>query len=257
MAQARPLQMAPPAQSSPAPAPQVGTKRPATEGEQRAAKRRQELIADDARRLLQTDIHRPFSNLEDAIERLLPYHLLGAEDGGAADLDETSDHAGAGLLAGRDDAWRDIVLDRTRALAKQSEALDARLAELEEKHSDPLGVMPEDRVIIDRFLFADAKRKFDEEAKKHQPVAPPAPPAASAVRPSAAVRPTGPSTALRPAGNRPTGTPGRPVGMPGIGIGGATPLNMQIMAMLQAQAQNQQNAQVRGFCTASAAVVHA
>lgn len=37
--------------------------------------RQQELLADDARRIRNPDINRPFSSTRDAVDRLLPYHV--------------------------------------------------------------------------------------------------------------------------------------------------------------------------------------
>jgi hypothetical protein len=46
-----------------------------TPGEARAHKRQLELLNEDAKRLCTVDIHTPFRSLQDALDRLLPFHV--------------------------------------------------------------------------------------------------------------------------------------------------------------------------------------
>jgi hypothetical protein len=45
---------------------------------------------EDARRAAKPDVATPFASLEDAVSRLLPYHVFGTEEGDEADVDEAS-----------------------------------------------------------------------------------------------------------------------------------------------------------------------
>ncbi len=48
---------------------------PATDAENRAHKRQLDMLADDCKRICTTDLSHPFKNLQDAVDRLLPYHV--------------------------------------------------------------------------------------------------------------------------------------------------------------------------------------
>lgn len=46
-----------------------------TEGEARAHKRQLELLAEDVKFVCAPDVQKPFSNLQDAVDRLIPFHV--------------------------------------------------------------------------------------------------------------------------------------------------------------------------------------
>lgn len=46
-----------------------------TEAEARAQKRQLELLSEDCKRACTTDLNRPFTTLQDAVDRLLPFHV--------------------------------------------------------------------------------------------------------------------------------------------------------------------------------------
>ena len=56
---------------------QTQAAKPATkdEAEKYAARRAARFLSDDAKRVCAADITRPFTNLQDAIDRLLPFHV--------------------------------------------------------------------------------------------------------------------------------------------------------------------------------------
>jgi hypothetical protein len=74
---AAPVQTVPP-QAAPVKT-QVNNKTP---GESRAHKRQLELLNEDAKRLCATDIVNPFRHLQDAVDRLLPFHVSGVGSAG-------------------------------------------------------------------------------------------------------------------------------------------------------------------------------
>ena len=73
--QPEPLQ--PAAQPGVAPSPQPGVGKLATkeEAEQYAHRRAARFLSDDAKRVCAADVTKPFSNVQDALDRLLPFHV--------------------------------------------------------------------------------------------------------------------------------------------------------------------------------------
>jgi hypothetical protein len=47
------------------------------------------------------DTTTPFRSIEDAVNRLLPFHIMATEEGDDADVDETYDGEGWNLLCSR------------------------------------------------------------------------------------------------------------------------------------------------------------
>eukprot|EP00803_Ostreobium_quekettii_P004742 evm.model.scf_38EXC.11 EVM.evm.TU.scf_38EXC.11 scf_38EXC:129878-132162(+) len=131
--------------------------------EGRKRKRTGELLLEDCRRLCGLDVQSPFRDARDAVDRLLPFHVLSCEDGGEADLRETTDGSGANLMCSRRESWEDICLQKaidfsTRAnnLRQKIESLDARL----QRHARP---RPEEDLLLEMFLSQDVNRRYRQE----------------------------------------------------------------------------------------------
>eukprot|EP00775_Hariotina_reticulata_P009156 gene9156-9324_t len=63
-----------------------------TAEEQYVQKKQGEHIQGDVRMLNQLNVETPFTDIRDALQRLLPFHLFNAVDAAEADLDDTPDH---------------------------------------------------------------------------------------------------------------------------------------------------------------------
>jgi chloramphenicol 3-O-phosphotransferase len=63
--------------SEPNSAPSAQSAKPATmeEAEKYASRRAARFLSDDAKQVCAADVTRPFANLQDAIDRLLPFHV--------------------------------------------------------------------------------------------------------------------------------------------------------------------------------------
>lgn len=55
-----------------------------SEGEAASLKRSLEFLADDAKRICSVNIQEPFTNLQDAVDRLFPFHVSGGRYRGMA-----------------------------------------------------------------------------------------------------------------------------------------------------------------------------
>ena len=55
----------------------------------------------DCRATAIPDTTTPFRSIEDAVDRLLPYHIMATEEGDDADVDDTHDGEGGNLLCSR------------------------------------------------------------------------------------------------------------------------------------------------------------
>mmetsp|Transcript_14448 Transcript_14448/g.31296 ORF Transcript_14448/g.31296 Transcript_14448/m.31296 type:complete len:289 (+) Transcript_14448:1431-2297(+) len=151
-----------------------------SEAETRAQKRQLELIGEDCKRVCTGDINRGFSDLGDALDRLLPYHVLGAAADSEADVDDTLDQPGATLLFSREFAWSDLMLRDMISCCRQAEHIKQKLDSLEQRYSsgEPLTTIPktesaalarltkEDAMVLERFMHADAKQLLEAEKAK-------------------------------------------------------------------------------------------
>ncbi|KAK9820607.1 hypothetical protein WJX72_012247 [[Myrmecia] bisecta] len=58
--------------------------------QQLAQKRQLERVLEDCKRVCNPDVTTPFSSLADAVDRLLPYHILAGETAEEADAEEAA-----------------------------------------------------------------------------------------------------------------------------------------------------------------------
>jgi hypothetical protein len=149
----------PAARSAPPPPP------PAPAGAKRKAGQHLSEIAErDCKAVCQPDLTRPFSSLEDAVDRLLPYHILAGEDADAADAREAAE-AGARLGATRRDAWEAQVTKRAGDLQRRVWAVNAAVEALErdgERRSDlPL-------LMLNSYAAAEAQQAVEVEKARQK-----------------------------------------------------------------------------------------
>ncbi len=111
-----------------------------------STKRQQEYINEDILRLLNPDCNRPFASFEDAVDRLLPFHvspikldpkhnlhqmllgykimclaqMLAAEETEKADFEEAMTVSSGGLLLSRHEAWQQVCLHKSMQYAEQA-----------------------------------------------------------------------------------------------------------------------------------------
>lgn len=132
-------------------------------------KSQQDLLASDCRLLCAPDITSPFINLEDAVIRLLPFHMWASEEGDEADLAETADGTGANLMCSRDEAWRDMCLKKVMDFIKRGDIARQHIEAAERKY-DPFGphIPAEEKYLLERLLLEDAKNRLQAEKAKHE-----------------------------------------------------------------------------------------
>lgn len=102
-------------------------------GDVKAVRAQLELMGQDSTRVSAPDWTAPFSSLEDAVDRLLPYHMFGAEDPAETDAREAEGAPnGAGRLAtSRHEAWQDHVMHRVNEFGAGLVMLDKRIRKAE------------------------------------------------------------------------------------------------------------------------------
>uniref|UniRef100_A0A061R425 GLTSCR protein conserved domain-containing protein n=2 Tax=Tetraselmis sp. GSL018 TaxID=582737 RepID=A0A061R425_9CHLO len=104
------------------------------------------------------DISTPFLNAEDAVHRLLPFHLLASEDEDEADIDETQDGQGSNLLCSRRDLWRDLCFKKSMEVHAKITQLRERLDKFESKLSEPERPRPEEEYALQQICLEEAHR---------------------------------------------------------------------------------------------------
>ncbi|KAL6746888.1 hypothetical protein V8C86DRAFT_3203826 [Haematococcus lacustris] len=139
-----------------------------TPGEARAHKRQVEMFNEDAKRLCTLDIVTPFRHLQDAVDRLIPFHLLAGTDPAAADLEELQELSAPQLLLSRDTAWATQIASQAQAvlrrIGKVQELVGRCEGELLRWPCVPLA--PEHRLLKERLLGADAAELLQKEQNK-------------------------------------------------------------------------------------------
>mmetsp|Transcript_38570 Transcript_38570/g.98639 ORF Transcript_38570/g.98639 Transcript_38570/m.98639 type:complete len:150 (+) Transcript_38570:431-880(+) len=99
----------------------------------------------------------PFAGLEDAVSRLLPYHILGTEEGDDADVDETADGRGGGLLSSKREAWQSMCVRKSAEFHGRLKRMRERVEKLESAASAPDRRRPEEGYVLHSACLAEAR----------------------------------------------------------------------------------------------------
>ncbi|PNW70320.1 hypothetical protein CHLRE_17g715100v5 [Chlamydomonas reinhardtii] len=149
---------------------QAGTgRKPLNESEAKSQKRTLELLAEDCKRICTTNVGKPFTTLQDAIEHLLPFHVLSSLSGDDVDEEEAAAAAeeGARLLCTRRDLAQELATRRAVELHVKVDEMRQRLVKLEDRyrtrHSRPL---PEEELFIAQVLKEVSERALEAERAK-------------------------------------------------------------------------------------------
>lgn len=103
-------------------------------GNVKAVRAQLELAEQDCARISSSDYIMPFSSLENAVDRLLPFHVFGAEDPQQADVREVEAQAGAARLAtARGEAWQDCAMHKVNEYGAGLSLLDKRIHKAEQE----------------------------------------------------------------------------------------------------------------------------
>ncbi|GAX77687.1 hypothetical protein CEUSTIGMA_g5130.t1 [Chlamydomonas eustigma] len=136
---------------------------PATQAEaQRYAQKRQNnLLIEDCKRVCGVDVSRPFSNLQDAIDKLLPFHILGAMDSRGGTIEENLDQNEEDMLCTRKQLMEDVLLRKTIEMSRQCHQHHERVRALEDrdgtskiKRSHGEGVY-----VLEKLMLEDARAR--------------------------------------------------------------------------------------------------
>eukprot|EP00798_Chlamydomonas_sp_ICE-L_P026072 gene26072-11775_t len=142
-----------------------------TEAEGRASKRQLEALARDAKKVCATDLSMPFSSLQDALDRLIPFHVF-------ADDSNEKDPADVRLICSRRQAWTDLMLRESVECTRKSEANRKQICELQRKYygedggTEGRAAYPweahrlEEQVVLERLMVADARAALESEKRR-------------------------------------------------------------------------------------------
>ncbi|KXZ51014.1 hypothetical protein GPECTOR_14g255 [Gonium pectorale] len=139
------------------------------EPESKAHKRALDLLTEDCKRICTSSLNKPFQTLQDAVDHLLPFHVLSDVAGYDVDAEEAEAAAeeGARLLCNRRDMAAELVNRRAVELCGRVEDLRQRLVKLEDRyrtrHTRPL---PEEELFIAQVLKEVAERTLEAERAK-------------------------------------------------------------------------------------------
>ncbi|EFJ46222.1 hypothetical protein VOLCADRAFT_93446 [Volvox carteri f. nagariensis] len=144
------------------------SKKPTTESESKAQKRSLDLLAEDCKRICTTALNKPFTTLQDAVDHLLPFHVLSSLTGDEVDAEEAeAAQDSARLLCSRRDLAAELTTRRAVELHSRVEDLRQRLGKLEDRyrtrHQRPL---PEEELFIAQVLKEVAERTLETERAK-------------------------------------------------------------------------------------------
>ncbi|KAG7672465.1 hypothetical protein Ndes2526B_g09014 [Nannochloris sp. 'desiccata'] len=121
-----------------------------------------EVAEQDCKKVCNPDFNRPFTNLEDAVDRLLPYHILDTEEEAETDLKE-AEEAGSSLALTRWDAWQGYAIKRANDIEKTKWKLNDRI-DLAEK----LAFETSETIRLALHTYAAAEAERDVEAEKRR-----------------------------------------------------------------------------------------
>ncbi|CAL5219160.1 g942 [Coccomyxa viridis] len=119
-------------------------------------KRQQEYISEDVWRCCNPDIQTPFRNLQDALDRLLPYHVFHTEDGGEAEKDICK--ADDGTPISQQEAAKQQTVGKAAALLDKIQKLESQIAAEEAERAAPGKARAEEEYYL-ATLVAGAERK--------------------------------------------------------------------------------------------------
>ncbi|GLC33129.1 hypothetical protein PLESTB_000367200 [Pleodorina starrii] len=148
---------------------QPSSKKPASEAESKTQKRTLDLLAEDCKRICTSALNKPFVNLQDAVDHLLPFHVLSSLAGDEADAEEAEAAAqeGGRLLCSRRDLAAELATRRAVELQSRVEDLRQRVGKLEDRyrtrHKRPL---PEEELFIAQVLKEVSERIVEAERAK-------------------------------------------------------------------------------------------
>ncbi|GFR50553.1 hypothetical protein Agub_g12827 [Astrephomene gubernaculifera] len=143
--------------------------KPVSDAEAKPRKRALDLLTEDCKRICTSSINKPFTTLQDAIDHLLPFHVLSSMAGDEADAEEAEGAAeeGSRLLCSRRELAAELTTRRAVELHARVEDLGQRLAKLEDRyrtrHQRPL---PEEELFIAQVLKEVAERTLEAERAK-------------------------------------------------------------------------------------------
>ncbi|KAG2493786.1 hypothetical protein HYH03_008006 [Edaphochlamys debaryana] len=149
--------------------PQPPGKKPLSEPENKAQKRALELLTEDCKRICTTNINKPFATLQDAVDHLLPFHVLSAMAGDDADLEEAEEVEAEGgrLLCSRKELATELATRRAVELGTKVDELRGRIGRLEGRYRErgkrPL---PEEELFIAQVVKEVAERALEAEKAK-------------------------------------------------------------------------------------------
>lgn len=83
-------------------------------------------LKEDIEALSTINWQKPFASVEEACDRLLPYHLWLGDEAEEADADEASQPGSPPLLASREDAWEEMCARKSREHLDRVEELRRR-----------------------------------------------------------------------------------------------------------------------------------
>eukprot|EP00884_Botryococcus_braunii_P003645 jgi/Botrbrau1/13281/Bobra.27_2s0004.1 len=140
--------------------PIIGLKKPEilTDAEQRAQKRQIELIEEDIRKVCNPNILAPFSSVEDAVTRLLPYHVFYEADPVFSEKEEPPADA-AQALQSSPSVWSDYITKKAQEAAHKTHDLHKRISKLRAHMADPTRERPEEHYLLAR-LQAEEDKAF-------------------------------------------------------------------------------------------------
>jgi len=122
-----------------------------------------EMAQQDAWKVCNPDVKRPFSSLEDACERILPYHVVADHE--ADEDDRILDSDTTGQLLSRSQVWDQNIISKvgefTGAFEKQMHFFNSIL-----KRRSQGDLRFEERLMIEQIILQDERQKlFDTQAE--------------------------------------------------------------------------------------------
>lgn len=125
-----------------------------------------DMARQDVLRVCNPDIKRPFSSIEDACDRLLPYHVVAEYDPEELEVSPSESRSGATtLLISRAQSWNDTLKAKT---AEYVGALDKHINtfnSIMKRRSD--GEMRgEERLLVEKYLLVDERQKLADARAK-------------------------------------------------------------------------------------------
>ncbi|KAL4446341.1 hypothetical protein ABPG77_003148 [Micractinium sp. CCAP 211/92] len=123
----------------------------------KAVRAQLELVDQDCTRISAPDYTKHFQNVEDAVDRLLPFHIFGAEDPQQTDMRDVASQQGQGasLATSRAEAWADFIMHKVDEYGAGLAMLEKRIhkAEVEALQRNKLPLL-----MLHSYAAAEAKQ---------------------------------------------------------------------------------------------------